>query len=144
MENNYIYIPDKSQDEFRCRVPLKDTEQVFVVDGKGEKMGLDLAKGEITYGELLELFPFDNELVLCAIRGEDLKERFLETDNLDYFICCDENLTANIRDEEIYYVVVDSYSSIYPKNKLIEVERFGQSHFARDMLADYIRNGGLG
>ena len=103
-----------------------------------------LARGEITYGELLELFPFDNELVLCAIRGEDLKERFLETDNLDYFICCDENLTANIRDEEIYYVVVDSYSSTYPKNKLIEVERFGQSHFARDMLADYIRNGGLG
>ncbi len=103
-----------------------------------------LARGEITYGELLELFPFDNELVLCAIRGEDLKERFLETDNLDYFICCDENLTANIRDEEIYYVVVDSYSSTYPKNKLIEVERFGESYYARDMLADYIRNGGLG
>ena len=48
MENNYIYIPDKSQhEEFRCRVPLKDTEQVFVVDGKGEKMGLNLGKGEI-------------------------------------------------------------------------------------------------
>ena len=46
MENNYIYIPDKSQ-EFRCRVPLKDTDQVFVVDGKGEKMGLSLGKGEI-------------------------------------------------------------------------------------------------
>ncbi len=48
MENNYIYIPDKSQhEEFRCRVPLQDTEQVFVVDGKGEKMGLNLGKGEI-------------------------------------------------------------------------------------------------
>ena len=47
MENNYIYTPDKSQEEFRCRVPLKDTEQVFVIDGKGEKMGLDLAEGEI-------------------------------------------------------------------------------------------------
>ena len=48
MENNYIYIPDKSQhEEFRCRVPLQDTEQVFVVDGKGEKQGLDLGKGEI-------------------------------------------------------------------------------------------------
>ena len=46
MENNYIYIPDKSQ-EFRCRVPLKDTRQVFVVDGKGEQMGLSLGKGEI-------------------------------------------------------------------------------------------------
>ena len=48
MENNYIYIPsDPQQEEFRCRVPLKDTEQVFVVDGKGEKMGLSLGKGEI-------------------------------------------------------------------------------------------------
>ena len=48
MENNYIYIPDKSQhEEFRCRVPLQDTEQVFVVDGKGEKQGLNLGKGEI-------------------------------------------------------------------------------------------------
>ena len=48
MENNYIYIPgDPQQEEFRCRVPLKDTEQVFVVDGKGEKMGLSLGKGEV-------------------------------------------------------------------------------------------------
>ena len=48
MENNYIYIPDKSQhEEFRCRVPLQDTEQVCVVDGKGEKQGLSLGKGEI-------------------------------------------------------------------------------------------------
>ena len=103
-----------------------------------------LSKGEITYAELLELFPFDNELVLCAIRGQDLKERFLETDNRDYFICCDESLTAHIRNDEIYYVVVDSYSSTYPNNKLIEVERYGDSYFARDMLADYIQNGGLG
>ncbi len=102
-----------------------------------------LAKGEVTYAQLLELFPFDNELVLCAIRGEDLKERFLETDNWDYFICCDESLTAKIRNDEIYYVVVDTYSSTYPKNKLIEVERYGESYYARDMLADYIRNGGL-
>ena len=48
MENNYIYIPGESQhEEFRCRVPLQDTEQVFVVDGKGEKQGLSLGKGEI-------------------------------------------------------------------------------------------------
>lgn len=47
MENNYIYIPDKAQQEFRCRVPLEDTDQVFVVDGKGETSGLSLGKGEI-------------------------------------------------------------------------------------------------
>lgn len=102
-----------------------------------------LAKGEITYGELLELFPFDNELVLCAIQGKDLKERFLETNNQDYFICCDESLTTNISDDEIFYVVVDSYSSTYPKNRLIEVERYGEAYYARDMLANYLLNGGM-
>ena len=62
MESNYIYIPDKSQqEEFRCRVLLKDTEQVFVVDGKGEKMGLDLAKGEHSEDQRPVLF--DNSLV---------------------------------------------------------------------------------
>ena len=56
MENNYIYTPDKShQEEFRCRVPLQDTEQVFVVDGKGEKMGLALGKGELDVKRYLEL-----------------------------------------------------------------------------------------
>ena len=102
-----------------------------------------LAKGEITYAELLELFPFDNEPVLCAIRGKDLKERFLDTDNQDYFICCDESLANNISYDEIYYVVVDSYSSTYPKNRLIEVERYGEAYYARDMLANYLLNGGM-
>ena len=49
MENNYIYIPDKCQQgevEFKCRVPMEDTDQVFVVDGKGER-GLNLGKGEV-------------------------------------------------------------------------------------------------
>lgn len=47
MENNYIYIPSNVAQEFRCRVPLQDTEQVFVVDGKGDFTGLKLAKGEV-------------------------------------------------------------------------------------------------
>ncbi len=50
MENNYIYIPDKCAQgnlEFRCRVPMENTDQVFVVDGQGEQRGLCLGKGEI-------------------------------------------------------------------------------------------------
>ena len=50
MENNYIYIPDKCQQgevEFKCRVPMEDTDQVFVVDGVGEQRGLNLGKGEV-------------------------------------------------------------------------------------------------
>ena len=102
-----------------------------------------LARGEVAYGELLELFPFDNELVLCSISGRDLKSRFLETDNSNYFICCDETITDHIDDYGTYYVVVDSYSSTYAPNRLTEIERYGEPYYARDMLANYIRNGGL-
>lgn len=103
-----------------------------------------LARGEVTYSDLLELFPFDNELVLCTIRGRDLKERFLESDNSNYFICCNDALVEDIDDNGIYYVVVDSYSASYKPNRLTEVERYGEAYYARDLLADYIRNGGLG
>ena len=68
MENNYIYIPDKSQcEEFKCRVPLQDTDQVFVVDGKGERTGLDLGKGEIL-GRMLQIIQ-----VRSSNASEDLK-----------------------------------------------------------------------
>ena len=102
-----------------------------------------LARGDVAYGDLLELFPFDNELVLCAISGKNLRERFLETDNSNYFICCDESITGNIDDNATYYVVVDTYSSTYAPNRLVEIERYGAPYYARDMLANYIRNGGL-
>ena len=102
-----------------------------------------LARGEVTYGDLLELFPFDNELVLCSIRGKDLIERFLETDNNNYFISCKEGLAENIDKNGIYYVVVDSYSSTYGPNRLTEIERYGEAYYARDMLVNFILNGGL-
>ena len=102
-----------------------------------------LANGEVAYGDLLELFPFDNELVLCTISGRDLRTRFLETDNSNYFVCCDESITDNIDDTATYYVVVDTYTSTYAPNRLTEVERYGAPYYARDLLANYIRNGGL-
>ena len=102
-----------------------------------------LTGGEVTYGDLLELFPFDNELVLCTISGRDLKNRFIESDNKNYFMCFDEDLTRDLDENATYYVVVDSYSSTYAPNRLTEVERYGESYYARDMLANYIRNGGL-
>ncbi len=102
-----------------------------------------LARGEVAYGDLLELFPFDNELVLCSISGRDLRKRFLETDNNNYFICCDETITDHIDDNGTYYVIVDSYTSTYAPNRLTEVERYGAPYYARDILANYIRNGGL-
>lgn len=103
-----------------------------------------LARGEVTYADLMELFPFDNELVLCAVRGEDLKVRFLESDS--YYISCGdygESLRNSIDPNETYYIVVDTYTSTYAPNRLVEIERYGEDVFARDLLANYIANGGM-
>lgn len=61
MNDNYIYIPDGKlegvpvQEQFRCRVPLNNTRQMFLVDGKTEtSQGY---KMELKAGEILpELF----------------------------------------------------------------------------------------
>ena len=42
-----------------------------------------------------------------------------------------------------YYIVADTYSAYYAPNKLTVVEKYGDGIFARDLLAEYIKQGGL-
>lgn len=101
----------------------------------------NLPTGEVEYGLLQSLFPFDNELVLCSIRGRDLLDRFINTTNDNYFVCrCD---SRKIDPSATYYIIVDSYSSGYAPNRLTEIARYGADVFARDLLAAYIAQGGL-
>lgn len=97
--------------------------------------------GEVTYGDLLALFPFNNELTLCSVRGSDLINKFIETNNDNYFICGYDNETIDWN--ETYYIVVDTYSAYYAYNRLTVVEEYGANIYARDLLADYIGSGGL-
>lgn len=105
-----------------------------------------LAKGEVTYGMLQGLFPFDNELVLCSIQGSDLRSRFFESTNSNYFLSYEEygrQVKDAIDPDATYYVVVDTYSSTYAPNGLTVVEEYGAQIYARDLLADFMENGGL-
>ncbi len=105
-----------------------------------------LGPGKVTYADLYMLFPFDNALTLCSIKGRDLQANFFETDNDNYFICYGEygaKLKDNIKPNETYYVVVDSYTSTYRYNKLTEIERSDENIFLRDLLAQYISDGFL-
>lgn len=105
-----------------------------------------LASGEVTYAMLQALFPFDNELVLCSIKGRDLLSRFFESDNSNYFISYGyygQQVRNDIKPDGTYYVIVDTYSSTYAPNNLTEIARYGENIFARDLLARYIENGGL-
>lgn len=105
-----------------------------------------LAAGEVTYGMLQSLFPFDNEIVLCSVRGSDLKAKFFESTHYAYFISYGEygeQVRDNIDPNGTYYIVVDSYTSSYAPNNLTEIARYDAGVYARDLLAEYIETGGL-
>jgi 2',3'-cyclic-nucleotide 2'-phosphodiesterase (5'-nucleotidase family) len=101
----------------------------------------ELQQGNVTYGMLQSIFPFDNELVLCSIRGSDLLNKFINTNNSNYFISRSDNKT--IDPNGVYYVVVDTYTSTYAPNRLTEIARYDAGIYARDLLAAYIAAGNM-
>lgn len=106
----------------------------------------NLYTGEVTYGQLQTLLPFDNQLTLCSIRGKYLLSKFLNTSNDRYFIYCGDygnSIRNNIDPNATYYVITDTYTADYRSNNLTIVERYDPTVFARDLLADYIEEGGL-
>lgn len=105
-----------------------------------------LEVGDVTYGDLQMIFPFDNQLVLCSVKGRDLKSKFFETNNSNYFIHYEEygeSVRKNLDYNKTYYIIVDSYSSTYAPNRLTEIARYDETTYARDLLAEYIKGGGL-
>ena len=106
----------------------------------------NLASGEVTYRQLQSIFPFDNTLVVCSVKGSDLLSRFIHTSNDNYFISYTEygkTQQGSIDPNATYYVLVDTYTSTYAPNRLTEVARYTADVYARDLLADYIEAGGL-
>lgn len=105
-----------------------------------------LKAGNVTYADIQSIFPFDNQLTLCSIKGRDLKSKFINTNNERYYICYGDygnKVKNNIDANATYYVIVDSYTAYYKYNNLTVVEEYDPTVFARDMLADYIKKGGL-
>lgn len=142
--------------QFRDSYYLRQLAAELYLEAGGEKWGAEydivlgggfftvrspghLPAGDVTYGALQTLFPFDNELVLCSIRGSDLLSRFINSSNDRYFICRSDDRT--IDPNATYYIVVDSYTSTYAPNRLTEIERYGADVYARDLLAEYIAAG---
>jgi 2',3'-cyclic-nucleotide 2'-phosphodiesterase/3'-nucleotidase len=103
----------------------------------------DLYAGEVKYSHLQSLFPFDNDLVLCSVKGKDLLNKFINADNSNYFISGDPALMNSVDPNGTYYIVVDTYTSSYAPNRLTVVEKYTPGIYARDLLADYIRQGGM-
>ena len=101
-----------------------------------------LPAGEVTYGQLLSLFPFDNPITLCSIRGRDLISRFWETDNAAYYVS-NTAYGDSIDPDGVYYVVTDTYSAHYAYNRMTVIDTYAADRFARDLVAEYVAEGGL-
>lgn len=105
----------------------------------------DLASGSVCYADVLSIFPFDNRLVLCSIKGSTLKSRFINPSG-DYHTALSDygnSIAGSIKDSETYYVIVDTYTQLYKANQLTAVEYYDDGIYARDLLADAIREGRL-
>ena len=102
--------------------------------------------GEVNYGLLQSLLPFDNQITLCSIKGRDLVSKFLETDHYSYFIHCTpygESIRNQVDPDATYYVITDSFSAYYAPNKMTVIDTYAEKVYARDLLADYMEQGGL-
>lgn len=101
-----------------------------------------LYAGDVSYADILELFPFDNELTLCSISGKYLKSKFINTTNSNYFISLSSfgaTITDSIDDNATYYLITDTYSAYYALNNLTVIDTYDAGVYARDLLAEYIR-----
>ena len=102
----------------------------------------NLPEGDVTYAQLYNLFPFNNDLVLCSISGYYLSQKFI-TQQSNYYVSYSPYGNANkdsVSNYETYYIVTDTYTSDFGPNNLTVIERY-PNYYARDMLADYIRQG---
>ena len=104
----------------------------------------DLTAGTKKYADLLSLFPFDNKLVLCSVSGTNLKNKFINSTSSDYHIALSEYGSGlSVSNNSTYYIIVDTYTAFYSPNGLTIVEYYDDTTFARDLLANAIKEGRL-
>ena len=106
----------------------------------------NLYKGDVTYSDIQSIFPFDNQITLCSVKGSDLRRKFVETNNDRYYIHYGDygrQVCEKIDSNATYYIVTDSYTAYYAYNNLTVVAEYDPTVFARDLLAEYIEAGGL-
>lgn len=109
--------------------------------------GSGLAVGTVYYSQLAELFPFDNEIVLCSIRGSNFANTQYITGNSNYYVnwsTYGESIRYNIDYSATYYLVTDTYTSDFYSNYMTIVDDLEVGKYARDLLADYVKEGKWG
>ncbi len=66
------------KEEVKRSVDFKGYDIVASFHNRNGGVRKDIAQGDITYGQVYESFPFDNEVVIIKITGDVLKTKFLK------------------------------------------------------------------
>ena len=72
--------------------------------------------------------------------------KFINTTNTNYYISLSSygnSIKNNIVSSATYYIIVDTYTSNYAYNNLTEIARYTPNVYARDLVAEYVKAGGL-
>ena len=126
-----------------------DQYDIILGGGYLTSRGLTLKAGTVNYSDLANLFPFDNDIVLCASTGAQLKRTQFVSGGSNYYInwADDKSADYNWDNNTTYYLVTDTYSSDYytnpdyPPDELEVIDVLEPNRYARDLLADYIAAG---
>lgn len=106
----------------------------------------NLKAGDILVRDIQTIFPFDNRMHLCSIKGSDLLARYFQ--NTSYVYRYDAEIRAKLESgqglNDTYYIVTDSYNTDFALNNLTMVEELGDDVFPRTVLIEYIKDGGYG
>lgn len=97
----------------------------------------NIYQGNVQYSHLQSILPFDNEITLCSVSGRDLLNKFINSNYSAYY----EIDPSTIDPYATYYIVTDTWSSGWAPNNLTEIARLGPNIFARDLLAEYVKEG---
>lgn len=144
---NANVIRQKVADLYLEKGAAKWGNQYNVILGGGflSCRGSGLDAGSVTYAQLDDLLPFDNDIVLCSVSGYNLKNSQFVTGASNYFVTWSEYGTSikdSLDDTATYYLVTDTYSSDYTYNHLTVIDTLAKEKYARDLLADFIKAGG--
>lgn len=105
-----------------------------------------LSAGNVTIRQIQMLFPFDNEVQLCAIKGSDLLARYFNNTKYVYAKGTNadtiETKLKNGQDlNKTFYIVADSWNSDFTSNNLTVIKTLGETCYPRDCLIEYVKAG---
>lgn len=114
-----------------------------------------LVAGDVTRSSIYNLLPFDNVLTLCKASGYFINKCYVNTTNSNYHMTYNTSkgysASYSYSSSGIYYLLMDTFGYdyyVYGKGynssyNLELIASLSETRYARDMMVDYVRNGGL-